>query len=824
MRSLVATQRDLRGIEAWESITDPESLSARSYALLMLGFTNCEGANYLLGRLLRAAGYDVWRYETASADEGDHRHLLIFLTSHGSGAFLDAWSDVPAMWVDGFEIDRACREWQTPRPHVERPLVGLPRYSDLSTPGGDVAHRGLFPRDAFLNGTLESSPGFDGVDPEGLRAAVEAFCMRAPTTDARGPETWRRYLRLRARHIDGTLVDPPRAYGELLEDPSLKGATRRLVRSLADNAALRSDGSTRERPAAATPPRARAPRRPLFHLDTRMRAGDVSVWPRWDPRPIDEDAMRAAWTDVFARRGQSGVPSTIRAYTHFAYCASSCNFCMYWHQVPSGEGAYERHVSYLVSRVEWHRSSFGRQPIQAAYFGGGTPTATPPDQLGRYLDAFTAAFDVRGEFSVEGHPTTTDPGTIRLLADAGVNRLSMGLQTLEHDLLVRITRRNAPLEHLGETVAAARARSMIVNLDLVLGLPGQSLESFRADVLRVTELGPDFVTMYLYEPVLRMPERPPVEMTYGRALTAELLASVGERGYMLADPLGPQQRSARLRRIDGAARPFEGDAVYAQFDASPSHTIALGPGAYGHVFGRYWYREVTSMGALGAGSPRYLGTTVTAADECRSMILHALEEGEPFSPEAIAEATGVDVRSAFSEAFALAEQRGIFRPGVGQIDIADREGREEVIDRIAPAPPRGTLKVLDDSSIEPALVVLRGDEGEDEADRAALTELCEVLRIPTRGLQICRDVFVGRRDGAALYFHVGGPKVQPLRIRVSVPRPSQASFFATERFAITFRTEAGGAPTPLEHRFLAWLEARILAVSRQVSQGSSRAS
>lgn len=822
VRSRIATERDLAGLTVADALGDPASLAERAFALSTLGFTNAQGTSYLLARLLRAMGHEAHVLETRPAAEGGARHALVLLASEGGGAFVDAWSEVPVMWVDGFDVARACRDWpaEAPRPRVEAGLPGAPRYGALSSFAGD-RRRGLVPRDDLLRGRLRRPDELAGADPAALRAAVEAFCRGEAGAPGAAPEVWRAFLRLRLRHLDGALADPAAGYEALLEDPALKGATRRLVRALAKIARARDDADDPAEPARPARKPAASEQRPGFDVDARMRRGDVSVWPRWDPRPIDDAAMRAAWSDVFERRGTPGVPATLRAYTHFAYCASSCNFCMYWHQVPKERSAHARYVSYLVSRVRWFAESFGRVPIDAAYFGGGTPTATPPDQLARYLEAFTAAFDVRGELTVEGHPGTTDLETVRVLADHGVRRLSMGLQSLEHDVLVRITRRNAPLDELAELVAAARARGMIVNLDLILGLPGQSLESFRDDCLRVTELGPDFVTMYVYEPVARLPERPGPEMTYRRALTDELLARLDERGYALADPLVPQQRSARLKRVDGAARPaLEGEAVYAQFDETPSHTLAFGPGAYGHVFGRYWYREVTSMATLEEGRPRYLGTTLTAVDECRSIVLDALDRGRSFDAARIAEATGVDVRRAFAAAFELAEARGIFRRRGERFDVVDREGREEVIDRLVPAPPKKLLRVLDRSDVEPALVALRRDETEAELDRAALLELREALKIPATGYQICRNVWVGRRDGGSLLFHVGGPKVAPLRVAVAPPRPGQPAFIRTDRFAIRYATASGGAPNRLERRFLMWLKARVAKLD---AAGAARA-
>lgn len=549
-------------------------------------------------------------------------------------------------------------------------------------------------------------------------------------------------------------------------------------------------------------------------LDLRMRGGDPSVWPRWNPGAIEAADVDAAWEEALRRRGEPGFPDTIRAYTHFAYCESSCNFCMYWHQVPRGEESYARHTSYLVERVRWYADRFGRVPISSAYFGGGTPTAPPVGELGRYLEAFSRAFEPAGEFTVEGHPNVTTREKIELLGDHGVNRLSMGLQSLEHEVLVRITRRNAPLDHLVDLVRAAHERRMIVNLDLILGLPGQSLESFRADVRRVLTLDPDYVTLYLYVPVKRLPDRPAADMTYRAALTDDLRRDVDVAGYVLADEEYEGQRGLRIRRKEPDGKPgVVLEEVYAQFDEQPSHTIPLGPGAYGHVFGRYWYREVTAMETLEDGHPRYFGTALDAVDECRTVLLDAIARGRSLDVARLERTTGVDVTAAFPEALGVADASGLLSRVGSEITIQAGEGIDAVLDAIVPpSPGPQPAPELDETRVELELVATRRDEGALARDRDLLRQFRERLRVPARGHQICKNVWVGAHDDSSISFHVGERKAPALSLLVRPPGSPNVLFSSTE-FAIAQLSRPTGGPNELEQRFLRWLVQRMLAAS-----------
>lgn len=233
VRSLIVTQRDLHGLETRETFHESGSLQNRAYAMLTLGFANCEGLSYVVGRLLRAMGHEVWVYET-DRTFGNDRHVLLLLASEGAGAFVDPWSDVNVFWVDGWDRARAAVDWQRnglPLPNVRGPMPGVRSYEE---PGreADGRWRGAFPRQAYLRGRLHHPSWLDGDDPADLRDAVLAFCRSEARAAGEAPDVWRAFLRLRIRQLEGALPSPDREYEALLRDPALKGSTRRLVQVL----------------------------------------------------------------------------------------------------------------------------------------------------------------------------------------------------------------------------------------------------------------------------------------------------------------------------------------------------------------------------------------------------------------------------------------------------------------------------------------------------------------------------------------------------------------------------------------------------------------
>lgn len=513
-----------------------------------------------------------------------------------------------------------------------------------------------------------------------------------------------------------------------------------------------------------------------------------------------------AWTEGLRRRGEPGFPDTVRVYTHFSYCESTCSFCMYFHQVPKQEGAYARYVDHLIATIERFHAGAGRARVSSAYVGGGTPSATPHEDLRRYFDAFNAAFEVAGEFTMEAHPRSMDIAKLELAHAHGVNRISMGIQSLEPEVLRSITRKNAPLEAIAELVAAARALGILVNLDLVLGLPGQTIESFRADADRVMQIGADVVTLYRYQTVPQLGHEPPAAMHYFEAFNHEMQAMFERHGYRIGDPVHEGSMTVRLLRHD--AKTYQDVHAYSLFDAKPSHLIGLGPGAYGHAFGYGWFRDVTSMDRLDTLERTYWGTRISAVDECRQILLETIASPRPIDLAALRRASGIDVERELAPVFSVLRSAGAVRGDLLVVDGLEGDARERIIDALMPAPPRDPS--VPPARYQPELVALRTERREESPDPEIVRAFCEAVGAE-RGKRLFGAV-VRDMDDRSVYFGVRGVG---LALRVHVRRPGQGkSFFETARFAISYSQRPGEELRDEERSFLSQLSAAMTAAER----------
>ena len=195
-------------------------------------------------------------------------------------------------------------------------------------------------------------------------------------------------------------------------------------------------------------------------------------------------------------------------YAHVPFCFHKCHYCDFYSFVDR-EGRSGEYLAQLARDVEWTLERVDGD-IDTVFVGGGTPTLLSADEL----RAFTAQIRrfplARGcEWTVEANPETIDAEKARVLAEAGVNRVSIGAQSFD-------PRHLKTLERWHDPVNVARAAGYLrdagianFNLDLIFGIPGQTLAEWRDDLARALEIGPEHLSCYglTYEPNTAMTKR-----------------------------------------------------------------------------------------------------------------------------------------------------------------------------------------------------------------------------------------------------------------------------------------------------------------------------
>jgi oxygen-independent coproporphyrinogen-3 oxidase len=192
-------------------------------------------------------------------------------------------------------------------------------------------------------------------------------------------------------------------------------------------------------------------------------------------------------------------PPSLGIYLHIPFCRQRCDFCAFYLEIHR-ESRAERFVRSLIHEIGLSAQEHlvtGR-PVQSIYIGGGTPTVLAATQLLAILAEIRTHFALTAdcEITVEAHPSTISEQDLVQLFQAGVTRMSFGAESMEDGDLARVGRPGAVRETVTAVTQARAAGFTNINLDLMYGLPGQSLESWRRTLTHCLALTPTHLSSY----------------------------------------------------------------------------------------------------------------------------------------------------------------------------------------------------------------------------------------------------------------------------------------------------------------------------------------
>lgn len=182
--------------------------------------------------------------------------------------------------------------------------------------------------------------------------------------------------------------------------------------------------------------------------------------------------------------------TTEALYVHIPFCDHICGYCAFT------KFNYERAISdsFMIRLIHQIYKLDGQ--FSTIYVGGGTPTSLEDDQLEGLLQVLSEKLAEGAEFTFEANPENLNPEKVGLLKKYGVNRVSLGVQTTDDDLLVKIGRHHKFYDVSAGVELLRKFGIDNISLDLIYGLPGQSLESFIQSMKDVVTLSPDHVSIY----------------------------------------------------------------------------------------------------------------------------------------------------------------------------------------------------------------------------------------------------------------------------------------------------------------------------------------
>ncbi len=341
-------------------------------------------------------------------------------------------------------------------------------------------------------------------------------------------------------------------------------------------------------------------------------------------------------------------------YLHIPWCLRKCPYCDFNSHAVKGDLPEQAYLEALLADAEADAAQTGGREVQTVFIGGGTPSLFSGAAIRQLLEGIRSRLPVAddAEITLEANPGAVDAGHFAGYREAGVNRISLGVQSFAADKLKALGRVHDPRQARDAFHLARRAGFQNINLDLMFGLPEQTLQQALDDLRQALELAPEHLSWYqlTLEPNTLFHHQPPA------LPPEELLWDVQEAGQALLARQGYGQYEVSAYARDGLY--CRHNLNYWQF----GDYLAAGAGAHGKLTGksgvqRYW-RERQPQAYMQGGKTAW--RLLNRADLRLEFMMNVLRlrEGAPLA--LFRKRTGLPL-SSLEDSLARARAKGLLR-------------------------------------------------------------------------------------------------------------------------------------------------------------------
>jgi oxygen-independent coproporphyrinogen-3 oxidase len=368
-------------------------------------------------------------------------------------------------------------------------------------------------------------------------------------------------------------------------------------------------------------------------------------------------------TSALAALSPSTPPAA--AYIHVPFCRHRCGYCNFT-LLAGRDDLIGGYLAALARELSWLEEP---RQVDTLFFGGGTPTHLPPEELQRLFDVVWAWLPLAagGELSVEANPVDLDERKLRLLRTAGVTRVSIGAQSFNDSKLMLLERDHTGLD-VADAVDGCRSFAKSISLDLIFGVPGENLNDWREDLeLTVQAMQPDHVSTYglTFEKGTRFWSR----LTHGelRRVDEDLERQMYETAIDMLTAAGYEHYEvSNFARPGHRCRHNENYWLGGQY-------FAAGPGAARFIAGR---REVNHRSTttyirrvLAGQSPVAESEALAPEDAARERLVFALRRLEGIDLAEFQDATGYSATFLGGEALQQFLDRRLLAQNSGRLQL-----------------------------------------------------------------------------------------------------------------------------------------------------------
>ncbi len=335
------------------------------------------------------------------------------------------------------------------------------------------------------------------------------------------------------------------------------------------------------------------------------------------------------------------IKTPLSLYVHMPWCVKKCPYCDFNSHTAGNRAATDRYTNALLTDLENEAARNDGRPIETIFIGGGTPSLFPPGEIRRLLEAIRSRLEVAvdAEITMEANPGTVECGAPAGYREAGVNRLSIGAQSFNDDMLTILGRihRSDDIRHAVEEARSGGFDN--INLDVMHALPGQDSDGALADLEAAVSLEPEHLSWYqlTLEPNTVFHARPPAGIPDGDEAWEIQLAG---QDFLARSGFDQYEVSAYAR--DG--RRCRHNLNYWLF----GDYLAIGAGSHGKYSAGDEIRRFRKpanpeqyMQAMESGADLDPGEPVASHDRVFEFMLNALRTTDGFEEALFAERSGL---------------------------------------------------------------------------------------------------------------------------------------------------------------------------------------
>lgn len=360
----------------------------------------------------------------------------------------------------------------------------------------------------------------------------------------------------------------------------------------------------------------------------------------------------------------------IGLYVHIPFCKAKCYYCDF-NSYPGLDSLIPEYINALKTEIEIYAGKLKDKKISTIYIGGGTPSILDGASIDSLLKVIFRNFSVckDAEITIESNPGTLDSSKLHAYHSAGINRLSIGLQSWQDRLLKSIGRIHTANDFIVNFNEARNAGFMNINIDLMFGLPGQTMEDWMSTLQNVISLKPEHISCYS----LKVEEGTPMDKLIQED---ESLAIPEELDRMMYHHVVRELKKSGYRHYEISNFALSGfESRHNMIYWNACEYLGVGAGSHSYILGERFGNEESPSEYINKinlkGSASYSEGIIDTMESIKEYMILGLRLIDGISPEHFEKRYGINIYELYGEKIEELKSRGLLKTEDNRICLTE---------------------------------------------------------------------------------------------------------------------------------------------------------